>query len=151
MNDNKRYKIESLRDIASRFRVPGFAAFTNCWNAMAKSSQKSKINYLFQFVNFILIVLLMLVILPERLDQWFSSFREFEWAFLPIGNIVATIISYFIFQTFSWVSDYSLADIFETSLKITLSLTVGLSLFILLLYNKLALAFKERVRQDLVL
>ena len=151
MNDRKNYRIKSFRHILSRFRLPRFAEFFNCWDTMIDSWKKSKFNCLLQSLNCSLVVLLMLLILPERFDLWFSTFSGFEWAFLPAGRIVATVVSYVIFQTVSWFFAFPLSDIFETNLKITLWIMAGLLAFILLIFNKLAFVFKDRIKQDLIL
>lgn len=148
---SKKNKIQSFRDILSRFRIPRFVAFLSCLNAMIQSSKESRVNFLFQFINFTLLVLLVFMVLPSRFDQWLSSLGEIEWAFLPIGRVVATIVSYFIFQTISWFFDFSPNDIFATSLKMTMWLLVGLLVLILFIFNKLVFAFKDRLKQDLIL
>lgn len=147
----KPYEIESFRDIFKRFKFPCFIEFFKFWDVMIESWEKSKFNCILQSLNCSLIVFLILLILPERFDLLFSSFGDFEWAFLPVGRIVATIVSYFIFQTISWFFAFPLSDIFETNLKITLWIMAGLLTLILLLFNKLVFVLKERAKQDLII
>ena len=118
---------------------------------MIESWRKSRFNCLLQTLNCSLVILLIFLILPERFDLWLSSFSGIEWAFLPLGRIVATIVSYFIFQTASWFFAFPLSDIFETNLKITLWIMAGLFFMILFLFNKLVFALKERIKQDFIL
>lgn len=151
MSNSENYKISSFRHIFVRLRWPRFVELFSCWDSMIRSWERSRFNCLLQSLNCSLIVLLMLLILPERFDLWFSTFSDFEWAFLPMGRIVATVVSYFIFQTISWFFAFPLSDIFETSLKITLWIMAGLLALILLIFNKLVFTLKERAKQDLIL
>ena len=148
---SKDYKISSFRHILSKFKLPRFTGVFDFWDTMIESWRKSRFNCLLQTLNCSLVILLIFLILPERFDLWLSSFSGIEWAFLPLGRIVATIVSYFIFQTASWFFAFPLSDIFETNLKITLWIMAGLFFMILFLFNKLVFALKERIKQDFIL
>ena len=149
----EQYRITSFRGILNRFRIPRPVSLFNCWNAMAKSAKESKINCLFQSVNLILIILLMLVILPDFLDQWLSSFSfsKFELGFLPIGRFVIIFISYIIFKSVSWVLHFPLSDIFITTFNMTLWVMAILLILIVIIHHKLVSALLSRLKYDLIL
>lgn len=147
----KQYKIESFRDILKRFKLPRFTAPVNFLNTAVESSKKSKTNFFFQVANFSILWLLILIILPDRSDQWLSLFDNFRWSFLPIGQIITASVFYIFAQTVFGLFDFSWRNLFETAPKITISITIVLTAFILALFNKLIFTFKERIKQDLIL
>lgn len=151
MTDSKNYKIESFRDIFQRFRFPHLAALIKFLDIMVESSKKSKINFFLQFANFSIMWLIILIILPDRSSQWLSLFIEFQWSFLPVGQIITASVFYIFTQTTLGLFAFSWGNLFETAPKITISITIILTAFILALFNKLILSFKERVKQDFIL
>ena len=149
--EKERHKIESFHDILGRFKLPRFDSVADFFNVMVKSSKESKVNCLLQSINVILVVAIIYVILPNRFDQWFTFFENFEWLFLPMGRIATTFISYFIFKSASWIFNFSLSDLFTTVLAVSISITIGLAIFVFILFNKMLISFLGRIRKDLLL
>ncbi len=150
MKRKQQYKIDPLQDILNGFKPPRIG-LVNFLRAMVESSKKSKVNFFLQFTNFLVIFLLILVILPDRSNQWLSSMNELQLLFLPLGRIAHTIIFYIMAQTILGLSVFSWASIFETGFRITILISIGLIVCVLVLFNNLITIFKDRLRQDFIL
>lgn len=119
-----KYKIRNFSDISKiLFQEREKTSF---WKIFFKSGEISKTNLFFQSINCFAIFLLIVVLIPQEVSG--LSVNGISFFGVPVTRVVIAVILYIVptqllnFFALNW------SDIFETSKKITLTLTVLLAL-----------------------
>lgn len=152
--DNKNYKYNSVKDIYQNFQ--SVTPVKNIMNKIAEwlktvewKGGQSIVNYFFQWINLVSVVLLILVVLPVRFDYLTANMQKISFASVPFGHIIIALISFIFLSIVVWVANLSWLDIFQTGPRITVGLTILLIVVIAALFYNLLFSFFKRFIQDL--
>lgn len=113
-----------------------FKNFSGFLTIAAKSCKKSKTNFFFQSINCFAILLLLILILPERIDQYLDQWNNIRIFYSYLPKIGIAIFLFFVGYILTVVTNLKWEMLFRTKLRDSIKLLVGLVFLMNLLYCK---------------
>lgn len=112
------------------------------------SSKKSRINFFFQMINFTLVLLLIMYILPNKIDTFISKWGEIKVFYIYFPKMGFAVLLYFISWIINQVSDLSFSIIFQTKIKLTITILISLIISLCLIYRKVITILFTKIKND---
>ena len=139
----KRYKLVKIKNIIKLFKFKKnksvFKDLINFSDTICKSYELSILNLFFQFVNFTILWLLIIIFIPSFLDPY-------------LNNLIVKFLFYITCLAIKWVINlfFSLkwALIFDTEIKLTLLILFILCAIIIIIYFNLIKMLVVKVYKD---
>ena len=144
------YRIASLSDLLIKFQPSkdAFAQMRGFCKLMEESANNSRLNFLFQCTNLIIIWLLILITLPSHMEAIVDQYLDVDIFFIPFPRMTFAIVSYSFLWVLSLTFEVSWSNLFETSPMVTFVLSLLLFLICAFLYKSIVVALYRKIKND---